>query len=219
MTVIRAPAGLRKRGSRQARFGRALSRFFLFDGELLQEYEELLIEGSEQGRQIKESIEQVLGVPALINGRAELGAILKTATKRQGQEMAHVQGLERQADQIDLYTSRLDGYERDKKNLQDRLVQTRQVREKLEDELDAAAQIIAQKAALDSARTTRQVHMEARDRKQNERKELLTKAWIDMLGPKLDLKRDQLRAHQKSLTDSIKERATLGLHAIGSAVL
>jgi DNA sulfur modification protein DndD len=29
-----------------------ISRFFLFDGELLGEYESLLIEGSEQGRQI-----------------------------------------------------------------------------------------------------------------------------------------------------------------------
>lgn len=34
-----------------------VSRFFLFDGELLQEYETLLIEGSEQGRRIKEAIE------------------------------------------------------------------------------------------------------------------------------------------------------------------
>jgi len=51
------------------------SRFFLFDGELLQEYEELLFEGSEQGRQIKDAIEQALGVPTLVRGRDELGTI------------------------------------------------------------------------------------------------------------------------------------------------
>jgi DNA sulfur modification protein DndD len=60
-----------------------VSRFFLFDGELLQEYETLLIEGSEQGRQIKDAIEQVLGVPALTNGRDELGTLLKAAQKSQ----------------------------------------------------------------------------------------------------------------------------------------
>jgi DNA sulfur modification protein DndD len=38
------------------------SRFFLFDGEL-DEYEQLLIDGSEQSKMIKEAIEQVLGVP------------------------------------------------------------------------------------------------------------------------------------------------------------
>src|SRR5690606_276280 len=74
-----------------------ISRFFLFDGELLQEYESLLIEGSEEGRQIKDAIEDVLGVPALIKGRAELGSILKQATKSQTQELQQVQGLEKQA--------------------------------------------------------------------------------------------------------------------------
>ena len=47
----------------------AVSRFFLFDGELLQEYEDLLEEGSKAGMKIKESIEQILGVPSLINGK------------------------------------------------------------------------------------------------------------------------------------------------------
>ena len=35
-----------------------ISRFFLFDGELLGEYESLLIEGSEQGRQL--ALEDIL---------------------------------------------------------------------------------------------------------------------------------------------------------------
>ena len=58
-----------------------ISRFFLFDGELLQEYETLLIEDSQQGQQIKEAIEQVLGVPALTNGRVDVQTILKHARK------------------------------------------------------------------------------------------------------------------------------------------
>ena len=48
-----------------------VSRFALFDGELLQEYELLLYEDSEQGERIKGEIEQVLGVPALTSGRDE----------------------------------------------------------------------------------------------------------------------------------------------------
>ena len=76
-----------------------VSRFFLFDGELLQEYETLLIEGSDQGRQIKEAIEQVLGVPALINGRDELGVILKSALKAQQQDLQRTKGSEKLAEQ------------------------------------------------------------------------------------------------------------------------
>jgi len=60
-----------------------ISRFFLFDGELLQQYEELLREESNMGRQIKESIERILGVPVLTNARADMRELYRDA---QGQE-------------------------------------------------------------------------------------------------------------------------------------
>lgn len=45
-----------------------VARFFLFDAELLQEYEELLETNTSGGDQIKTSIEKILGVPVLQNG-------------------------------------------------------------------------------------------------------------------------------------------------------
>ena len=53
-----------------------VSRFFLFDGELLQEYEELLLEGTEIGSKIKDSIERILGVPVLTNSAIDSQAVL-----------------------------------------------------------------------------------------------------------------------------------------------
>ena len=58
-----------------------VSRFFLFDGEILQQYEELLRNESDMGRNIKEAIERILGVPVLTNGRADLSELLKDAQK------------------------------------------------------------------------------------------------------------------------------------------
>lgn len=58
-----------------------VSRFFLFDGELLQEYEELLMEGTQTGATIKESIEKILGVPVLTNGATDTGAVLEEYRK------------------------------------------------------------------------------------------------------------------------------------------
>ena len=49
-----------------------ISRFFLFDGELLQEYEDLLSSETDMGRRISESIERILGVPILTSTRATL---------------------------------------------------------------------------------------------------------------------------------------------------
>jgi DNA sulfur modification protein DndD len=49
-----------------------ISRFFLFDGELLQEYEDLLSNESDMGRRISEAIERILGVPVLTSARITL---------------------------------------------------------------------------------------------------------------------------------------------------
>ena len=65
----------------------AVSRFFLFDGELLQEYEDLLEEGSKAGMKIKESIEQILGVPSLINGKDDTSHLSKIYRTKQKNEL------------------------------------------------------------------------------------------------------------------------------------
>ena len=49
-----------------------VARFFLFDGELLDQYAELLITESDTGRVISEAIEHILGVPVLRDARDHL---------------------------------------------------------------------------------------------------------------------------------------------------
>ncbi|TQI67888.1 AAA family ATPase [Clostridium sp. KNHs216] len=62
-----------------------VSRFFLFDGELLEEYETLLDENSPTGGSIKGAIEQILGLPVLTYGFADVKTardkIATTATR------------------------------------------------------------------------------------------------------------------------------------------
>lgn len=186
-----------------------VARFFLFDGELLGEYEELLIEGSEQGRQIKEAIEEVLGVPALTNGRAELGAMLKSATKKQGQEMAHIAGLERSAENMTKLTTRLDTQDADLAKLQEKLTQTRADRAVLEDELEQAATVLALKATLDAAREAASGFNATLNKKRSERHGLLAIAWKDMLNSKLDVKRSILRQRLAKSTESLRARLKL----------
>ena len=183
-----------------------VSRFFLFDGELLQEYEELLIEHSEQGRQIKEAIEQVLGVPALTNGRAELGAILKAATKEQNADMAKVAGLERAAADSERLLLLLESREADLLGLQDKLVATRAERSQLDDELAQAATVLALKAQLDAARASASEHADVLRRKTTDRHSVLAGAWRDMLDGKLEVKRRILRDRQRAATATLRKR-------------
>ncbi|MCH5144155.1 AAA family ATPase [Desulfovibrio sp. UIB00] len=186
-----------------------LSRFFLFDGELLDQYEELLVEGSEQGRQIKEAIEQVLGVPALINGRDELGAILKAAQKRQNHDLSQFDCLKAQAEKNASLTALLDTHEGDLKDLQKRLESIKIEREKLEDDLDAAASVLALKAKLDAAKDTAKTQQELASRKKIERKALLAESWKDLLSAKLNTKRDILTSRQKNLYDTLVKQSHL----------
>lgn len=58
-----------------------VARFFLFDGELLKEYEDLLIADSDIGEQIAGQIERILGVPFLKQGRTHLRMLHEAALK------------------------------------------------------------------------------------------------------------------------------------------
>ncbi|WP_305783732.1 AAA family ATPase [Symbioplanes lichenis] len=82
--TILGPAERKK--ALQLIFPDEVSRFFLFDGELLQEYEELLINESDSGRKISEAIERILGVPILKRGRAHLTQLSEDADKLAARE-------------------------------------------------------------------------------------------------------------------------------------
>jgi DNA sulfur modification protein DndD len=98
--LMRGPAGVL--GPQEAQhllgivFPSEISRFFLFDGELLQEYEELLVSGSEAGRKISQAIERILGVPILKQGWAHLVQLSQQADEaaaKDAQRQAQTAGL------------------------------------------------------------------------------------------------------------------------------
>ena len=75
------------------------ARFFLFDGELLKEYEELLVEGSAASKKIKRSIEDILGVPSLqmaINNMVPVLRNLRNASASATQTESATQEAQRQ---------------------------------------------------------------------------------------------------------------------------
>jgi len=183
-----------------------VSRFFLFDGELLQEYETLLIEGSEQGRQIKDAIEQVLGVPALTNGRDELGTLLKAAQKSQQQDLQRVHGLEKLAEQQAELITRQDVLDRDLQSLQAKLEALRTERIMLDDEIEASQAVHAAKIKLDGLLERRKSIEAYREQKEKERLDLLGLAWRDLVELKVSVRREQLEAQRQELTTQIKNR-------------
>ena len=189
-----------------------VSRFFLFDGELLQEYEELLIEGSEQGKKIKEAIEQALGVPALINGRDDLQILRKQAQKEQAKEAATVKGLESVVEQFSKWSGKRDVFDNDLIILKEKHAELKEERQVLEDEISASQALLEQKGELDAKLARRsEIAKELKD-KNALKLDLAGEAWRDMLRPKIMEKKATLQKLQEEATRHISQRAKLQFH-------
>jgi len=176
-----------------------VSRFFLFDGELLQQYEELLRNESEMGRNIKEAIERILGVPVLTNGRADLGELLRDAQKREGKAAQKNQRTQSLGNQHEALLKRRDGMQEETDRLKKTLDRVRADKASKEDLLRKTEQT---KALLDDrARVQEEIAAaELRIKEKDERrKDLLTITWKGLLNSRIRATRDVL---EKELQDS-----------------
>ena len=183
------------------------SRFFLFDGELLQEYESLLIEGSTTGKKIKESIEQALGVPSLIRGREDAQTLLRSAQKQHANEMAKIAGLEKQAERLASEQVQQDSVERDIADLASRLAAARAEIANLDDFIETTERVHEDKQRLVAQETARATNVERQDSLATERLSLVQDAWREVLRPTLSRKRAQLQDGIEALAEAQAERS------------
>ena len=187
----------------------SVSRFFLFDGELLQEYESLLIDDSTQGKQIKKSIEKVLGVPTLVNGRDDVITISKKAKKQQLLDLRHIEGLEAQAKRSESLIADIESLEKDIAKLETKTSNVKTERVALESELEAAQSALDSQAKLTAQKDRKKELTSESEEKQKEKLELLSIAWKDLLFVKVDALKTRLLEKQQDLLRQVKDHATL----------
>ena len=193
-----------------------VSRFFLFDGELLQEYENLLIEESDQGRKIKTHIESVLGVPALINARDGLDSLLKEARKLQQKDAQQHEDLRSWGqEQMQLQIEQTN-LENNLANLTTLLNQYREEMDKLEDYLKNTE--ATQERQLELTRLNSEKNrIEIQIKKLNiDNHNLIRTLWKDVLASSVQsvvrkLKED-ISIYKKSMSESERLQGTI--HAL-----
>ena len=185
-----------------------ISRFFLFDGELLQEYEALRADDDDQGRRIKEAIEQVLGVPALVQGKDDLRSLRKPFDRQMAQDL-------RQYEHIKQFTEKLSQLVRDgeelevsKGELEHTLATSRRQYQDLQQQVDAAESRFAQRRDLDN-------HLDSKKRIADDMKSLETRklevikdSWKDLLRPALTKKLESIQNAITHDTNEILSEAT-----------
>ena len=186
-----------------------ISRFFLFDGELLQEYENLLIEESEQGKKIKEHIEQALGVPALVHGRDELKALLKTARNLQAKDAKKNNELKQYAEQQRQLEIQLTSLEKDQEDIKAQRTEKQNEIDVIDDELKNTEAVQRKKSELERLIGEKK----ATDRQlvslMDEQRQLLKTAWKDILFNSVSPILDGLRSQRDGIQSTISRKATL----------
>ncbi|KEQ17846.1 AAA family ATPase [Endozoicomonas numazuensis] len=186
-----------------------ISRFFLFDGELLQEYENLLIEGDAQGEKIKEHIEQALGVPALIHGRDEFNSLLKDARRIQARDAKKNTELKRYAEQQTQLEIKLTSIENDLKDLEAERVDIEKKIDDIDDELKNTEGVQRKKVELEGLSAERKAIERQLVDLSNEQRELLKTAWLDVLHSNMSPLLETIKRRRDSLQTLVETKTKL----------
>lgn len=186
-----------------------ISRFFLFDGELLQEYENLLIEGDEQGEKIKEHIEQVLGVPALINGRNELATLLKEARTLQAKDAKNNNELSSYAERQRQLSIQFDSFAKDLKEQKIQRDENQVQIDIIDDELKNTEAVQKKKIQLEGLKGKVEVIERNLVNLADQKRELLRTAWKDVLNTSIAPILSNLQSERDSLKKAVNNAAVL----------
>ncbi len=120
-----------------------ISQFLLFDGELLNQFEELVIdEGSSQANAIKNSIERALGLPVLQRAVQELEILKKGYSKQFQTEMKKNRNLAYIAKNLELHENNLNSKQEEKESIEAQIAENRERLSELDDILEKASRDI-----------------------------------------------------------------------------
>lgn len=178
-----------------------VSRFFLFDGELLQEYEELLMEGTQTGATIKESIEQILGVPVLTNGAIDTNSALEEYRKEKNKIAQSNAQTQKIASQMSVLESEKQEQAVELERLKGELTIELDTKAKLEDEAQQSEHVSSLINSLDDLDATI-------EEKKASREAILTsivvatgEAWKGLVSSRVELMLTAIESQLKDLED------------------
>lgn len=113
-----------------------ISRFFLFDGEMLREYERLLHNASSESVAVKDSIESILGVPALRVLQDDLSMLANDAYERATRQSTAEKAAAKAENEYMQSQILLSQTEQSIREIQERLVSLNAERQTVRDELE-----------------------------------------------------------------------------------
>jgi DNA sulfur modification protein DndD len=178
---LRVDSTVFPQASIDAEIGRLLhpqiSEFFLFDGELLRDFYDRLNTDRERDL-LRESIDNVLGIPALQLAERDISVLTEDVLQRQAKALKNRNDAENARRQLRMLKSRQESLDKDRKEIQDSL---RKAKNDLEGVQERIAGVEELKA---DAREMEGLEVQLKDGKQEEAqlgeemRRLLTNGWL-----------------------------------------
>ena len=189
-----------------------VARFFLFDGELLDQYAELLVSESDAGRVISEAIEQILGVPVLRDARNHLTSLASAASRASAKEASKHQKTEAMGNALQSANDMKEAHEQERDRKTAELSGLLAERDEIETELRRQETYAVAVERLDKAREDLKTARNTREAKETELKASMTHAWRTVLDePVSEVK----AAAQQAVNDALASlMASLQVDAI-----
>lgn len=183
-----------------------ISRFFLFDGELLQEYE-MLVRDENSALKIKQAIEHVLGLPALTKGGEEIRTLLTQAQARQSEDLKQLRTLTAQAEQQRSLQSRIADTQKEKGGLEARVRLLREETSALLERLESMTTAVEQSERLRNLEFELASIVAKIKSLRARRADLLQEAWRDLLEPQLAMIRRGLEDDRDAALKAVRASA------------
>lgn len=176
-----------------------VSRFFLFDGELLQEYSTLVDDSSDEGHTIKKGIEQILGLPILTNARSDIDNLLKDY-KREKNNAAQ---LNEKTSSYAVNISNLDkiiaAHQTEISKLKNLITERKKEYSAIEEEMNRTKSIRQYLETEKSLNDQLNILKDQKDEILNEVKSYMKDAWFGMIAPKITEYKDILKLELNEL--------------------
>ena len=162
-----------------------ISRFFLFDGELLQEYEDLLNSESDMGRRISEAIERILGVPILTSARSTALRLKEQSELREATAAQNDQKTQEYGNQLQDIHAQREALKSDLQRLKSDLDELRARKAATEESLKRRERYAALLEKRDGLQRTLRELADRQGAKLDELKSAMGSAWCAVIGPQM----------------------------------
>lgn len=186
-----------------------VARFFLFDGELLSEYEQLLHDESKAGRELSPAIEKILGVPVLQRARDDLATLADGAGRAVEREAAKNARTAQKAEALRLKRIARDTRVRDRDRKQAELDEYKGRLETVEGYMRAHGRYAALLRQRDDAVRRRGEAKAAETILGDDLRRVMTDAWRTVLAPTVRAERRRLAGRMDDVLADLALRLRL----------